>query len=161
MILDWDVHHGNGTQHTFEEDPSVFYISLHQYPHYPGTGAYSETGRGAGTGTTLNCPMSAGSGNDDYERAFVEKILPAIDGYVPDAILISAGFDAHKADPLGAINLSTEFYSWMTERMLEAADKHAAGRLISVLEGGYDLDALASSVSAHLRTLTGATSPDV
>ncbi len=160
VILDWDVHHGNGTQHTFEEDPSVFYVSLHQYPHYPGTGTHSETGRGAGTGTTLNCPMSAGSGDDDYEQAFVDKILPAIDGYAPDAILISAGFDAHQADPLGAINLSTEFYSWMTERMLEAADKHAAGRLISVLEGGYDLDALASSVSVHLRALTGAGSSE-
>jgi len=160
VILDWDVHHGNGTQHTFEEDPSVFYASLHQYPHYPGTGAYSERGKGSGTGATLNCPMPAGSGNDAYEQAFVDQILPAIDSYGPDAILISAGFDAHHADPLGAISLSTEFYSWMTERMLEAADKHAGGRLISVLEGGYDLDALASSVSVHLQAMAGIASSE-
>ena len=161
VILDWDVHHGNGTQHSFESDPSIFYISLHQYPHYPGTGAYSETGIGPGSGTTLNCPMSAGSNDSHYEQAFREKILPAVNDYGPDAILISAGFDAHQADPLGSINLSTEFYGWMTERMLETADQHANGRLISVLEGGYALDALAASVSSHLQSLVGISSPDI
>ena len=160
VILDWDVHHGNGTQHSFESDPSIFYISLHQYPHYPGTGAYSETGIGPGSGTTLNCPMSAGSDDSHYEQAFREKILPAVNDYGPDAILISAGFDAHQADPLGSINLSTEFYGWMTERMLETADQHANGRLISVLEGGYALDALAASVSGHLQSLAGISLPD-
>ena len=160
VILDWDVHHGNGTQHSFESDPSIFYISLHQYPHYPGTGAYSETGIGDGSGTTLNCPMPAGSDDSHYEQAFREKILPAVNDYGPDAILISAGFDAHQADPLGGINLSTAFYGWMTERMLETADQHANGRLISVLEGGYALDALAASVSGHLQSLAGISLPD-
>ena len=160
VILDWDVHHGNGTQHSFESDPSIFYISLHQYPHYPGTGAYSETGIGDGSGTTLNCPMPAGSDDSHYEQAFREKILPAVNSYSPDVILISAGFDAHQADPLGSINLSTAFYAWMTERMLETADQHANGRLISVLEGGYALDALAASVSGHLQSLAGISRPD-
>ncbi len=161
LILDWDVHHGNGTQHAFESDPSVFFASLHQYPHYPGTGARSETGDGRGIGATLNCPMSAGAGDNDYTNAFVEKILPAIDRFSPQAILISAGFDAHQADPLGAINLSTNYYAWMTKRLLEMADKHAGGRLISVLEGGYDLNALAHSVSVHLETLLMSESHDV
>ena len=155
LILDWDVHHGNGTQHTFEEDPTVCYISLHQYPHYPGTGAVSETGRGRGQGTTLNYPMMAGSGDTEYRAAFAEKILPTINVFRPEAVLISAGFDAHRADPLGAINLTSDCYGWMTERLLEAADQHAGGRLISVLEGGYNLDALAASVAIHLASLLG------
>ncbi|MDP6768615.1 MAG: hypothetical protein QF414_07955, partial [Arenicellales bacterium] len=111
-------------------------------------------------GTTLNCPMPAGSDDSHYEQAFREKILPAVNDYGPDAILISAGFDAHQADPLGSINLSTAFYGWMTERMLETADQHANGRLISVLEGGYALDALAASVSSHLQSLAGISLPD-
>ena len=155
LIFDWDVHHGNGTQHLFEEDPSVFYVSTHQYPHYPGTGAYSETGTGAGKGATLNCPMNAGAGNETYTQAFSETILPAIDAFGPDMILISAGFDAHQADPLGSINLTTEHYAWMTRRLMECADHHCNGRILSVLEGGYDLDALALSVAAHIGTLKG------
>ena len=157
LILDWDVHHGNGTQHSFEEDSSVLYISLHQYPYYPGTGAYSETGLGRGVGATLNCPMTAGSDDADYLRAFTDRIIPKIDEFKPEAVLISAGFDAHRADPLAQINLSTEFYGWMSERLLEAADKHANGLLISVLEGGYDLDALSHSVGQHLRVLMDTT----
>jgi len=153
LILDWDVHHGNGTQHSFEEDPSVLFISTHQYPHYPGTGAWSETGIGAGDGATLNCPMSAGSSDAQYEQVWREKILPKIDEFAPQAILLSAGFDAHQADPLASINLSTEFFGWMSQRMLEAADKHAGGRLISLLEGGYDLDALAECVDLHVAHL--------
>ena len=155
LIVDWDVHHGNGTQHLFEEDPSVFYVSTHQYPHYPGTGAYSETGTGAGKGATLNCPMNAGADNETYTQAFTEKILPAIDAFGPDMILISAGFDAHQADPLGSINLTTEHYAWMTRRLMECADHHCSGRILSVLEGGYDLDALALSVAVHVETLKG------
>ncbi len=155
MILDWDVHHGNGTQHTFEEDPSVLYVSTHQYPFYPGTGAYSENGIGCGQGSTLNCPMTAGSTDGDYEQAFKEKILPKIDEFKPEVVMISAGFDAHHDDPLGQINLSTEFYGWMSERMMEATDKHAGGRLVSMLEGGYDLNALAHCVDAHLQVLMG------
>ena len=153
LILDWDVHHGNGTQHSFEQDPSVFFVSLHQYPLYPGTGSYSETGVGAGANSTLNCPMPPGSGNEHYIDAFVEKILPAANAFKPDVVLISAGFDAHASDPLAQINLSSEFYGWMSARMMEIADKHAGGRIISMLEGGYNLDALPLCVAVHLREL--------
>jgi len=155
LILDWDVHHGNGTQHLFEKDPNVFYISLHQYPHYPGTGARTENGSGSGRGATLNCPMPAGAGDAAYAQAFSEKVLPAIDHFQPDIILISAGFDAHQADPLGDIDLSTDHYHWMTERLLEMTAKHCDNRLLSVLEGGYHLDALAQSVATHLEALAG------
>ena len=158
LILDWDVHHGNGTQHTFESDPSVMYVSLHQYPYYPGTGAASETGEGAGRGATLNCPMSAGATDKDYERAFMDKVLPTIDEFAPEMVILSAGFDAHHADPLAQIQLSTEFYGWMTHRMMEVADKHSHGRLMSILEGGYSLEALPLCVAEHLRVLAGAES---
>ncbi len=154
MILDWDVHHGNGTQHTFEEDPSVLFVSTHQYPFYPGTGAWSETGIGKGSGATVNCPMPAGSGDEDYEAAFMEKILPAIDEFKPEFVIISAGFDAHRDDPLGDVNLSTGFYGWMTSRVMEAADKHAGGRIVSVLEGGYNLAMLPLCIEEHLKVLS-------
>ena len=154
LILDWDVHHGNGTQHTFEEDPSVLFASTHQYPFYPGTGAWSETGIGKGRGATLNCPMPAGSDDKDYEAAFMEKILPAIDQFKPEFIIISAGFDAHRDDPLGEINLSTGFYGWMTDRIMEMADKHAGGRIVSVLEGGYNLTMLPLCIEEHLKGLS-------
>ena len=155
MILDWDVHHGNGTQHTFEEDPSVLFVSTHQYPFYPGTGAWSETGIGRGSGATVNCPMRAGSGDEDYEAAFMEKVLPAIDEFKPEFIIISAGFDAHRDDPLGEINLSTGFYGWMTARVMEMADRHAGGRIVSVLEGGYNLAMLPLCIEEHLKALSG------
>ena len=155
LILDWDVHHGNGTQHTFEGDPSVLFASTHQYPFYPGTGAWSETGIGKGRGATLNCPMPAGSDDKDYEAAFMEKILPAIDQFKPEFIIISAGFDAHTDDPLGEINLSTGFYGWMTDRIMEMADKHAGGRIVSVLEGGYNLAMLPLCIEEHLKGLSG------
>jgi acetoin utilization deacetylase AcuC-like enzyme len=156
LILDWDVHHGNGTQHTFEEDPSVFYISTHQYPYYPGTGAWYETGTGRGEGATLNCPMAAGSGDREYEAAFMEKILPAIDHFRPEMIIVSAGFDAHINDPLGNINLSTEFYGWMTDVLMEKADKYSGGRIVSLLEGGYNLKMLPRCVGEHLKKLAAA-----
>jgi len=152
-IVDWDVHHGNGTQHLFEEEPSVLYISIHQFPYYPGTGNYYEIGIGRGKGATLNCPMPAGSDTDDYAAAFQHKILPKLDEFKPECILISAGFDAHAADPLAQMLLSDSFYGWMTERLLEVADKHCQGRVLSLLEGGYDLDALARCVAIHLKTL--------
>jgi acetoin utilization deacetylase AcuC-like enzyme len=158
LILDWDVHHGNGTQHTFYEDASVFYISLHQYPFYPGTGAVTETGSGCGKGATLNCPMEAGSGDKDYETAFRLRILPKIEKFKPDIVLISAGFDAHVQDPLANICLTTEFFGWMSERMMEAADKHAKGRLISLLEGGYNLQALPRCIATHLAVLSDSSS---
>ena len=154
LILDWDVHHGNGTQHTFEQDPTVFYISLHQFPHYPGTGALSETGIGKGQGATLNCPMTPGLGDDAYREAFNEKILPLAAAFNPDAILLSAGFDAHASDPLGSINLQSSSYTWMTRAMMDLADKCCDGRILSILEGGYDLDALSESVTEHVRVLS-------
>ncbi len=152
-ILDWDVHHGNGTQHTFEADPSVLYVSTHQYPYYPGTGAASETGIGAGVGATLNCPMPAGATDADYESVFRERVLPKLDAFRPECVVVSAGFDAHRDDPLADIELSTPFFGWMTERAMEVADKHAGGRLISVLEGGYHLARLGECVRVHLEHL--------
>ncbi len=153
LILDWDVHHGNGSQHSFEEDPSVLYISTHQYPFYPGSGARSETGTGRGKGATLNCPMYAGAGDEEYEQAWREQIVPKIEDFKPEFVLVSAGFDAHVADPLAQINLSTEFYAWMTQRVMEQADKHAAGRVVSILEGGYNLDQLPRCIATHLQNL--------
>jgi len=155
LILDWDVHHGNGTQHSFEDDPSVLYVSTHQYPFYPGTGAYSETGVGRGVGATLNCPMPAGAGDEHYRQAFSEKILPKIDQFAPEFVIISAGFDAHMDDPLASICLSTEFYAWMSERLMEVADKHCQGRLISLLEGGYNVNKLPLCIGEHLQVLAG------
>lgn len=152
-VLDWDVHHGNGTQEIFYSDPSVFYISLHQYPFYPGTGAANETGIGKGEGFTLNCPMRAGSTEKDYIEAFHSKILPALGKFHPDLIMISAGFDAHKDDPLASILLTEESFAKMTELVMDVASKHCGEKIVSVLEGGYDLQALARSVEAHLLKL--------
>lgn len=154
-ILDWDVHHGNGTQHTFEEDPSVLYLSTHQYPYYPGTGAASENGVGRGQGATVNCPLPAGAGDSQIQRAFQEKVLPAIDDFAPDAVLISAGFDAHADDPLAQLELSTDCYEWMSHRMMELADKHSGGRLLSMLEGGYNIHRLPDCVQRHIEVLAG------
>jgi acetoin utilization deacetylase AcuC-like enzyme len=155
LILDWDVHHGNGTQHSFDDDPSVLYVSTHQYPYYPGTGAYSETGVGRGEGATLNCPMPAGAGDEQYREAFVEKILPKIDKFAPEFVIVSAGFDAHVDDPMANISLSTEFFGWMSARVMEIADKHCNGRLISLLEGGYNINKLPLCVDEHLQVLAG------
>ncbi len=155
LILDWDVHHGNGTQHSFEDDPSVLYVSTHQYPYYPGTGARSENGIGRGEGATLNCPMPAGAGDEQYRAAFVEKILPKIDEFAPEFIIVSAGFDAHADDPLANICLSTEFFGWMSSRAMEAAEQHCGGRLISLLEGGYNINKLPLCVDVHLQVLAG------
>ncbi len=153
-IVDWDVHHGNGTQHSFEEDPSVLYISTHQYPYYPGTGAAYETGSGRGRGTTLNCPMAAGATDSAYERAFCEEIIPKLDAFKPECVIISAGFDAHRDDPLADLQLSTRCFQWMTERLMEVAAQYAGGRLLSVLEGGYNLERLGDCVAAHVERLT-------
>ncbi len=133
----------------------MLYISTHQYPFYPGTGAYTETGIGRGKGATLNCPMPAGSGDKNYENAFLNKILPKIDEFRPEAIIISAGFDAHIDDPLADIRLSTGFFAWMTERMMEKAEKYANGRIISVLEGGYNLKMMPHCIEQHLTKLSG------
>ena len=153
LILDFDVHHGNGTQHTFEEDPSVMYASIHQYPYYPGTGAVSETGIGRGAGATVNCPVPAGAGDEEYQRAFNERILPAAEAFAPEFVIVSAGFDAHAADPLAQVRVSTECFAWMTGRIVEVADKHAGGRVLSMLEGGYNIDVLPRCVATHLEVL--------
>jgi acetoin utilization deacetylase AcuC-like enzyme len=153
LIVDWDVHHGNGTQHFFESSDSAFYFSLHQYPHYPGTGSASETGRGKGEGYTLNVPMPPYSGDEEYLRAFPEKLEPRMESFRPDFIMISAGFDAHRDDPLSAIRLTTDAYRRMTTILKEMAAKFSAGGILSVLEGGYHLGALADSVEAHVTEL--------
>jgi acetoin utilization deacetylase AcuC-like enzyme len=152
-ILDWDVHHGNGTQHLFERDPSVFYASLHQWPLYPGTGAASERGLGPGEGATQNCPQPSGATEREWLGALEREILPELEAFAPEFVLISAGFDAHRLDPLASTNLTEHAYAEMSARMLELASRHARGRLVSVLEGGYHLAALASSVEAHLAAL--------
>jgi len=152
-ILDWDVHHGNGTQAAFYSNPGVLFVSLHQSPHYPGTGSAGERGAGDAVGTTLNIPMSPGSGDDEYLDAFNNEILPALDDYEPQMILISAGFDAHVADPLSAIRLSTEVYGEMTRLLCAAAKRHSRGRIASILEGGYALDAVSEAVVLHLQRL--------
>jgi acetoin utilization deacetylase AcuC-like enzyme len=155
LIADWDVHHGNGTQHSFEEDPSVLYVSLHQYPYYPGTGAAGEIGIGRGRGATLNCPMPAGATDSAYELAFVDQVLPRLALFKPDAILISAGFDAHRDDPLADVQLSTDCYAWMTARVMEVAAQVAGGRVLSLLEGGYHLSRTAECIERHVAVLNG------
>ena len=152
-IIDWDVHHGNGTQEIFYSNKSVFYVSLHQFPFYPGTGGGSERGADEGLDYTLNIPMNAGSGEKEYLDAFTKEILPALDSFHPELIIISAGFDAHKDDPLANINLTEESFSKLTRMLRESADKNSEGRIVSVLEGGYNLTALARSVEAHLKIL--------
>ncbi len=153
VIMDWDVHHGNGTQHSFYENPDVFYISIHQWPHYPGTGRADERGKGAGEGTTLNIPLPAGSGDDDYLEQFATQIIPAIHTYHPDLILISAGFDAHTDDFLANMKLSTDGFAEMTRMTMAAAHKLGHGRIVSMLEGGYNLTALAECVYVHLEAM--------
>lgn len=153
LIVDWDVHHGNGTQAIFYDDPSVFYFSTHQWPFYPGTGAASERGTGKAAGTTLNVPLPRGSGQREYRRAFEEKLVPAAIEFKPDFVLISAGFDAHEHDLLGGMKLTAEDFAELTRIVKTIAEKHCGGRLVSVLEGGYELKGLAASVEAHVRIL--------
>ncbi len=142
LIVDWDVHHGNGTQEIFDDDPTVFYFSLHQYPYYPGTGAASETGKNAGKGYTLNAPMPAGSSDEDYFAAVEKMLLPAAKEFKPEFILVSAGFDGHADDPLAAIRLSDAAYARLGKTIMELAAELCGGRLLVTLEGGYNLDVL-------------------
>ena len=154
-VLDWDVHHGNGTQHAFYDDSSVFYFSVHQAPHYPGTGSPSECGEGDGQGTTLNVPLPAGCGDDEYSRLFAEVLRPALETFCPDFILLSAGFDAHLADPLGGMEMTVEGFENLTASVLAMAADLCEKRLVSLLEGGYDLEATAASVEIHLGAMSG------
>jgi len=153
LIVDWDVHHGNGTQAIFYDDPTVLYFSTHQYPFYPGTGAKSESGEGRGAGLTINVPLPAGSGDAELIRAFEEELLPKALEFKPQLVLISAGFDAHRDDPLAGLNATEAGYAKLTELVLEIAQACCPDRIVSVLEGGYHLEALGRSVEAHLRAL--------
>ena len=150
-IVDWDVHHGNGTQHSFEQDESVLYVSTHQYPYYPGTGSYREKGSGSGEGYTLNVPMEAGAGDEEYLEAFEKTIVPELEDFEPEIILISAGFDGHRNDPLSAIGLSTGTFQKFTEMLLGVARGCCSNRVIAFLEGGYNLQALADSCELMVR----------
>ncbi len=154
-VVDFDVHHGNGTQHTFEADPSVLVISLHGHPDYlyPGTGQEDEVGTGAGHGYTMNIAFRPSAGDDDYRAAFKTRVLPALGRFSPQFLLISAGFDAHADDPLGNLSLSDAAYREMTDVLVGLAERHAQGRLLSVLEGGYDSGVLARCVPEHVRRL--------
>jgi acetoin utilization deacetylase AcuC-like enzyme len=160
-ILDWNVHHSNGTQHTFYDDGNVLFLSLHQYPFYPGTGASGEIGRGDGEGATVNVPMPAGAGGEDYDAAFRELVLPELRAFEPEFILVSAGFDAHAADPLAGLELDTGSFARMTDAVVAAAEDCAQGRLALLLEGGYDLLALRDSVAAVLDRLAAPEAVDL
>ena len=155
VILDWDVHHGNGTQHTFEDDPRVLFISLHGHPGivYPGTGYQNERGIGPGEGFTVNVPILPPGRDDVWRTAFDEVVLPAIASFEPEFVLLSAGFDGHVLDPLAPLELESESYGWMTSEMLQVAADHCGGKLVSTLEGGYDLTALGESATQHLERL--------
>ncbi|MBU4212827.1 MAG: histone deacetylase [Verrucomicrobia bacterium] len=161
LIVDWDVHHGNGTQDAFYDDPTVFFFSVHQYPFYLDSGASEEKGTGKGYGYNLNAPLPAGSGDEAYRKVFQDILKPKIIEFKPDFILISAGFDAHKDDPLGGMQLTPEGFAQMTAILKELAKNICNGRMVSVLEGGYDLEGLSISVSAHIAVLLGVRSQAV
>jgi acetoin utilization deacetylase AcuC-like enzyme len=153
-VVDFDVHHGNGTQAAFWTDKDLFYGSTHQMPLFPGTGALDETG----VGNICNAPLKPGDDGEDFRAAWESRVLPALDAFAPDFLLVSAGFDAHLKDPLAQLRLVEADFAWITERLLEAAAKHTGGKLVSTLEGGYDLDALATSTAVHVETLMSAAS---
>jgi len=155
MIVDWDVHHGNGTQDIFYEDGSVLFCSTHQWPWYPHTGPAEETGNGKGKHCTVNCPLPAGSGMKEISQAFLDRLIPAADKFKPDLIMISAGFDSRKGDPLGQFQLTDADFSALTKLLMKFAEENCGSRIVSVLEGGYSLAGLASGVSAHVRALMG------
>ncbi|WP_316977356.1 histone deacetylase family protein [Shumkonia mesophila] len=150
-VVDFDVHHGNGTQSAFEEDPTLFYASSHQWPAFPGTGMEHETG----VGNIVNVPLAPGSGSDEFRQGYIQRILPELRKFRPDLLIISAGFDAHARDPLAQLRLQTEDFAWVTRELLTVADECCRGRVVSVLEGGYDLSALTASVAVHVRELMG------
>ena len=156
-IIDFDVHHGNGTQHIFEEDPTVFYYSIHQHPSFafPGTGREFEEGSGAGLGFTKNSPVLPGQGDDVYQALITSDLLPAFERFKPQVIIVSSGFDGHEDDDMSDINLSTEGFSWIMETIMKLGDQYAGGRIISVLEGGYCLERLGELAANHVRILLG------
>jgi len=149
QVVDFDVHHGNGTQEIFYSDPSVLYASTHQMPLFPGTGAADETG----VGNIFNSPLAAGDGGAELREAFEDRILPALSRFKPELIILSAGFDAHERDPLGSLRMTADDFGWVTRELMKSAELHCQGRLVSVLEGGYDLQGLKDSVGAHVGEL--------
>ncbi len=153
LIVDWDVHHGNGTQDIFYNDSSVFFFSTHQSPNYPGTGNKFETGKGRGKGRTLNCPFPAGAGRHEILGAFSDQLIPAMKTFKPELILISAGFDSRIGDPLGDFTLTDHDYADLTHLVMDLAKKYCQNRIVSILEGGYNLSGLASAAAAHVSTL--------
>jgi acetoin utilization deacetylase AcuC-like enzyme len=159
VIVDYDVHHGNGTQWIFYEDPRVLYISTHQYPFYPGTGAAEDVGRGKGAGFTFNVPLEAGATNGDYEDVFKALVVPVIDQFRPELVMISAGYDAHERDPLARMRLTTAGYAVLTKALCDAADRHCHGRIVAITEGGYDLTALKACLESTVALLDGAPVP--
>ena len=152
-IVDYDVHHGNGTQWMFYDDPRVLYLSVHQYPFYPGTGAADDVGIGRGAGYTVNIPLESGAGDEDYRLVFERVVLPILEAFAPDLLLLSAGYDAHDRDPLGGMHVSTEGYTQMTEMLRALADRCCDGRMAVVTEGGYDLDSLRACLKATLEVM--------
>jgi acetoin utilization deacetylase AcuC-like enzyme len=160
VVMDYDVHHGNGTQSIFYDDPRVLYISTHQYPYYPGTGAAGEVGGGGkGAGYTVNVPLEAGATDGDYEEVFKAIVIPVIDQFRPELLLISAGFDAHELDPLARMRLSTSGYASLTKSLCDAADRHCQGRVVAVTEGGYHLKALHACLESTVEVLAGSPPP--
>lgn len=153
LIVDWDVHHGNGTAHIFDQRADVLVFNTHQWPLYPGTGLAAETGSAAGSGLTINVPLPAGSGDADYEIAFRERLLPAAAKFQPQLVMISAGFDAHALDPLGSMQVTDEGFAKLARMVCDIADEHAQGRVVAMLEGGYDLDGLTGGVRATIEAL--------
>jgi acetoin utilization deacetylase AcuC-like enzyme len=158
-IVDYDVHHGNGTQHMFEADPTVLYVSLHQYPFYPGTGAAGEIGQGAGAGFTVNAPIEVGATDEDYRIVFAELVVPVLRQFEPNLILVSAGFDAHERDPLAGMRLTSPAFGAMTTELRRVAEEYCDGRIAAIVEGGYDLRALAESMNAAIDALAGSSEP--
>jgi acetoin utilization deacetylase AcuC-like enzyme len=161
LVVDWDLHHGNGTQHLFERDPSVFFFSSHQFPHYPGTGHLTETGLGPGEGTTMNLPLGRGCGDAEFVSLYRRLLVPAAVAFRPELILVSAGFDTHITDPLGGMRMTPRGFAALTRLILDLAGELCAGRVVFCLEGGYDAEALADSVSAMIDELTGRTRSDL
>ncbi len=157
LIVDWDLHHGNGTQHSFEEDPTILYFSTHQFPYYPGTGAYSEIGAGKGRGFTVNVPLTIGYGDAEYLSLFQRVLKPIALEYKPELILVSAGFDIYIGDPLGGMNVTPSGFAAMTRAVMDIADQCCAGKVVLTLEGGYDLYGERDSVKEVLKELAGLT----
>ena len=155
LIVDWDLHHGNGTQHSFEEDPSILYFSTHQYPYYPGSGAFAEAGKGKGKGFTVNVPFSPGHGNGEYRGVFKRVLEPIAFEFDPELVLVSAGFDIYEEDPLGGMHITPNGFAGLTRSIMDIADQCCGGKVVITLEGGYHLNGLRDSVKAVLKELAG------